>query len=87
VVAVSLKKKVLKQGASRLLRSVLGPMTLAGIMALAVLGCSALLPAGNVPVVIRLALPVLVGVATYAALGFLFARRAIGDVFLFFRRR
>lgn len=56
-------------------------------MALVVLSGRDLLPLGGLPVVAQLVLLTLVGVATYAALGFAFARQSFQDVFRFFRRR
>ena len=77
----------LGQGLTRFFRAILAPLALAGVMALVVLGGKDLLPLAGLPVVAQLVLLTLVGVATYAALGFAFARQSFQDVFRFFRQR
>jgi PST family polysaccharide transporter len=79
--------RILGQGISPFLRSVLPPIALAGAMALVVLGCKEFLPLSNAPEVIQLALLVLVGAVTYSGMAFLFARQSLKDVIAFFRGR
>jgi PST family polysaccharide transporter len=76
----------LNHGLSRFLRIIVTPMALALVMGLVVHGCKELLPVGTLPAVAQLVLLVLVGVTTYAVLGFAFARQSFQDVFRFFKR-
>jgi hypothetical protein len=69
------------------LRSVAKPITLAGAMALVILGCQAALHPIDVPGVVELVVLVLVGGATYGTLAFVFARESLREVSRFFRRR
>ena len=77
----------LGQGLPRFFRTILVPMALTGVMVLVVLAGKALLPLGGLPAAAQLVVLALVGAATYAALGFAFARQSFQDVFRFFRRR
>jgi PST family polysaccharide transporter len=87
VIAFYVVLRVLGQGASAFLRSVAKPITLAGAMALVILGCQAALHPIDVPGVVELVVLVLVGGATYGTLALVFARESLREVSRFFRRR
>jgi PST family polysaccharide transporter len=77
----------LGQGIGPLLRSVLTPIALAGVMVLVILACREMLPVADVSAIVQLVALALVGALTCGTPVLVFARQPLRDVFRFVGRR